>query len=74
MNFRELINNDREQQKKNKFEGILLDYLEIVKENPDVAKLAHKRMYDMIIEKGFEVLKPEENQRVRKIYGNEVIK
>ncbi|MCM8711436.1 PrkA family serine protein kinase [Clostridium sp. SYSU_GA19001] len=74
MNFKDLISNDREQQKKNKFEGTLLDYLEIVKENPDVAKLAHKRMHDIIVGKGFEVLKPEENQRIRKIYGNEVIK
>jgi serine protein kinase len=74
MNFKDLIDNDREQQRKSKFEGTLLDYLEIVKTNPDIAKLAHKRMHDIIVEKGFEILKPEENQRVRKIYGNEVIK
>lgn len=74
MNFKDLIENDREQQKKNKFEGTLLDYLEIVKANPDIAKLAHKRMYDIILESGYEILRPEENQRIRKIYGNEVIK
>lgn len=74
MNFKDLIENDREQQKKNKFEGTLLDYLEIVKANPDIAKLAHKRMYDIILESGYETLRPEENQRIRKIYGNEVIK
>ncbi|GLC30854.1 PrkA family serine protein kinase [Clostridium omnivorum] len=74
MNFKDLIENDREQQKKNKFEGTLLDYLEIVKTNPDIAKLAHKRMYDIILESGYEILRPEENQRIRKIYGNEVIK
>ena len=43
-----------------------LDYLEIVRENPDVAKLAHKRVYDMINSKGVEVLKGEENPRIRK--------
>lgn len=74
MNFKDLIQNDREQQKKNKFEGTLLDYLEVLKRNTDAAKLAHKRMHDMIVDKGFEVLNPEENPRIRKIYGNEVIK
>lgn len=74
MNFKDLIENDREQLKKKKFEGTLLDYLEILKTNPDLAKLAHKRMHDIIIEKGFEVLKPEENPRIRKIYGNDIIK
>ena len=74
MDFKKLIDNDRELQRKNKFEGTLLEYLEIVKENPDVAKLAHKRMHDIITQNGFEILKPEENQRVRKIYGNEIIK
>lgn len=74
MNFKDLIQNDREQQRKNKFEGTLMDYLEILKNNPDAAKLAHKRMHDLIAEKGFEILNPEENQRIRKIYGNELIK
>ncbi len=74
MNFKDLINNDREQQRKNNFEGTLLEYLEVLKTNPDLAKLAHKRMYDIIVEKGFEVLKPEENPRNRKIYGNDIIK
>jgi serine protein kinase len=74
MNFRDFIQSDRERQNKRKFEGTFLEYLEIVKENPDIAKLAHKRMHDIIMQQGFEVLKPEENQRVRKIYGNEIIK
>jgi serine protein kinase len=74
MNFKDLIKSDREQQRKNKFEGTLLDYLEILKNNPDAAKLAHKRMHDIISSKGVEVLNPEENPRIRKIYGNEMIK
>lgn len=74
MNFREFIVNDRESKNKEKFEGTFIEYLEIVKNNPDIAKLSHKRMHDMIISKGFETLKPEENPRVKKIYGNEAIK
>lgn len=74
MDFKELIQTDRESRKRHKFEGTLLEYLELVKENPDIVKLSHKRMYDMIMEKGIDILKPEEHPRVRKIYGNEVIK
>ena len=74
MNFREFIESDRENRNKEKFEGSFLDYLEIVKNNPDIAKLAHKRIQDMIISKGVEILKGEENARIRKIYGNDVIR
>lgn len=74
MDFKEFIINDRERRNKEKFEGSFLEYLDIVKENPDVAKLAHKRMNDIITSQGYEVLKPEENPRIKKIYGNEIIK
>ena len=74
MNFEEFIKSDRESRNKQKFEGTFLDYLEIVKNNPDVVKLSHKRVYDMLISKGVEVLKGEENPRVKKIYGNDSLK
>ena len=74
MSFKDIIKNDRESKGKGKFEGTFLEYLDIVKEKPDTAKLSHKRMYDIIMRSGFEVLKPEENPRIRKIYGNDMIK
>lgn len=74
MDFKHLIEKDREKKKKQKFEGTFLEYLQRVSENPEIVKLSHKRMYEVIMEKGMEVLKSEENPRIRKIYGNEVIK
>ncbi|WP_125154675.1 PrkA family serine protein kinase [Clostridium rectalis] len=74
MNFKELIEKDRETRKKVNFKGNFLDYLEIIKKDPTLYGLAHERMYNIIMEKGMEVLNPEENIRVRKIYGNETIK
>lgn len=74
MDFKQLIKMDRENKKKNKFNGTLLEYLELVKKNPDIVKLSHKRMFDIIMEQGFQVLKSEENRRIRKIYGNDTIK
>lgn len=74
MNFKEFIKSDRESRNKKKFEGTFLDYLEIIKENPDIAKLSHKRIYDMVVSKGVEVLRSEENPKVKKIYGNDSIR
>jgi serine protein kinase len=74
MNFKELIEKDREERKSNDFEGTFLDYLQIVKQNPEIVQLAHKKMYNIISKSGMEILKPEENLRIRKIYGNETIK
>lgn len=74
MNFKELMDKDRERRKNAAFDGTFLEYLDIVKENPDAAKLAHKRMHDIIMEKGIELLKPEENPRIKKIHGNELIR
>ena len=65
MDFKNIIENDRENKVKNKFEGTFLEYLDIIKADPDKAKLSHKRMYDTIIKGGFETLKPEENQRIK---------
>lgn len=69
-----IIQKDREERKHGHFEGTLLDYLEIVKENPDVAMLAHQRMYNTITKPGVEVIKTDENPRLRRIYGNDIIK
>lgn len=74
MDFKEFIQNDRENRNKEKFHGSFLDYLEIVKENPEITKLAHKRIFESIVNNGVELLKAEENPRIKKIYGNETIR
>ncbi|MCE5222215.1 MAG: PrkA family serine protein kinase [Clostridium sp.] len=74
MNFKEFIEIDREKGNTLRFEGSFLDYLEIVKENPEVVILAHKRIHEMINSRGVEELKAEENPRIRKIYGNDLIR
>lgn len=74
MNFKEFIKTDRDKVNTKKFEGSFLEYLDIVKKYPEIVQLAHKRIYNMIINKGVEELKTDENPRVRKIYGNEIIR
>ena len=55
-NFLDIIKKQRASKKKTKFAGTLLDYLELVKENPDIIKLAHKRLYESIYKQGGKTL------------------
>jgi len=74
MEFSEIIKKDRKERRKQCFEGTFLDYLEILKENQSLCMLAHQRMYEQIVEKGVNIIKTEENPRLRRIYGNDIIK
>ena len=74
MDFKELIKTDRENRSKNSFVCTFLEYLELVKVNPDLTKLAHRRLHDLLIATGYEILKPEENPRLKRIFGNDLIK
>jgi len=69
-----IIQQDREGRKNEKFEGTFLDYVNLVKEKPEITMLAHQRMYNLIIKQGVEVIKTDENPRLRRIYGNDIIK
>lgn len=74
MEFKRLIEEDREVRRIKAFEGTFLEYLDIVSKNPGIVRFAHERIYNIIMKHGMEVLKPEENPRIKKIHGNEAIK
>jgi serine protein kinase len=52
--FRKIIDEDREHRQKTSWSGTMLEYLDIIKKNPDLAQLSHKRIFNMIMEKGME--------------------
>ena len=54
--FLSIIKKQRDKKKDKKFDGSLLEYLELVRSNPDIVKLSHKRLYDVINEKGCNVI------------------
>ncbi|HVK07075.1 MAG TPA: hypothetical protein VM490_26640 [Armatimonadaceae bacterium] len=56
----------RQQTDKLRWEGTFADYLELVRENPKVADLAHARVYDMVLNAGVE---ERENQPGTKDYA-----
>jgi len=69
-----LILRDRQSGRRTSFEGTLLDYLKLVKRDPDIAMLAHERMYNVIISGGTKSINTEDDQRLKRIYGKDNIK
>ena len=71
--FLKLINKHLETKKKEKFSGTLKDYLSLIEENKDITKLAHKRLYDAIAEKGVTKLSSSD-ERCNKLFSGEELK
>ena len=71
--FLDIIEKQRNEHKKEKFDGVFLDYLEIVKENPEIVKFSHKRLYDSLVSSGCEIM-DDDNPRKRKIFNSDNIK
>jgi len=55
-NFLDMIKKQRSASKYEKFKGTFLDYLTIIKENPETVQLAHKRLYETIKAFGMETV------------------
>lgn len=65
--FLDLIKSHKEKSRKEKWSGSFLEYLEMVKENPRIARLAHSRTYDAIIAQGTHSL-DDSDERFRKLF------
>ena len=72
-NFLEIIETQRENKPREKFSGKFLDYLELVRSNPNVTKLAHKRLHDALESHGTQIMN-ESDTRCRKLFGGDRIR
>jgi len=54
--FLKMIKKQRESSKNEKFEGTFIEYLEMIKKDPEKVKLAHKRLYETICDFGVETV------------------
>ena len=72
--FQKLIQEDRETRKKTSWKGTMLEYLDKVRENPGAVKLAHKRLYDMIADKGTVEVDLEQDPSLKRIFKGEKLK
>jgi len=70
--FLNLIKSQREKKSKKTFKGTLLEYLDVVKDEPSICDLSHKRLYETITLKGTGNME-ETDPRCRKLFGGEKI-
>jgi len=72
--FESLIRKDRDLSKAKAWKGNLLGYLERVKGNPSVTKLAHARMYDILMRPGVSDIQETDDPRIKRLYKDESVK
>jgi serine protein kinase len=72
--FEKIIREDRANRESKAWRGTLLDYLEKLKEEPTVTKLAHARLYDMMMSLGMSNITDSDDSRVKRLYKDEPIK
>lgn len=69
MDVLERLQQYREQEKALAWEGTFLDYLDLVKKRPEITRLAHARIYDMIVSAG---VKNTENGKKYAFFESEI--
>jgi serine protein kinase len=72
--FEDLIKKDRDVHRARAWRGNLLGYLEKVKTEPTLAKLAHARTYDTIMKRGVRDIHEDSDPHVKRLYKDESIK
>lgn len=72
--FERVIKEDRAARESKQWRGTLLEYLELVKSDPVMTKLAHARIYDLIISLGLHPLHDTDDPRTKRLYKDEPLK
>jgi len=72
--FEKLIKDDRAANEQKLWNGTFLEYLERVREDPGFPKLAHARVYDVVIKLGTTDILEGEDPRVKRLYKDESVK
>ncbi|TQS74941.1 PrkA family serine protein kinase [Ornithinibacillus gellani] len=69
MDILDRVKQYREEEDRLKWEGSFAEYLELVKERPNIAQSAHSRVYEMIKQAG---VKEKDNRKLYEFFGNEI--
>jgi serine protein kinase len=72
--FQRLIEEDRAARRAREWRGTFLDYLERVKQDPSIPKLAHARIYDMILQAGVRDVLDTDDPRTKRLFKDEPLK
>jgi len=70
--FLSIIEKQRKTKADKRFSGSFLDYLGLVKDNPEIVQLAHRRLYDAVVSYGVDRMDPSD-PRCRTLFeGNKI--
>ena len=73
--FERMIKEDRAARESKLWRGSLLEYLDLLKKDPTVVpKLAHARLYDIIVKEGASDILESENGSIKRLYKDEPLK
>ncbi len=72
--FEKLIKDDRVAHDEEPWSGTFLAYLDLVKQDPSIPKLAHSRIYDVLIRDGSSDILATDDPRVKRLYKDESTK
>ena len=72
--FAEVIEKDRAGQKNLEWRGTFLEYLEKLKSDRSISKLAHARIYDTVTQQGVTEISDLDDDRTKRLLGDEPIK
>ena len=66
--FEKLIKQDRDKQQEQSWSGNLIGYLDKVKTDPTITRLAHARMYEILLKAGIRNIHDNNDPRVKRLY------
>jgi serine protein kinase len=72
--FEQLIKKDRAERESKHWRGTFLEYLELVKSDPTITKLAHARIFEMLLAPGTREILESPDPRIRRLYEDEPLK
>jgi serine protein kinase len=72
--FEKLIQQDRATRDVREWRGTLLDYLERLKQEPSLTKLAHARMHEVIVKAGVREIGDTDDARAKRLFKDEPVK
>jgi len=72
--FEQLIKEDRATQESREWRGTFLEYLDLVRDDPSLPKLAHARIFDTVMRVGTHDIHDSEEPRLKRLYKDESLK
>ena len=72
--FEKVIKDDRAARESKQWRGNLLEYMEMVRSDPTTTKLAHARIYDMMMSFGAHGIQDTDDPRTKRLYKDEPVK